>query len=87
MSERFTEDPSLMALLKRNLVTMNKKARHCIVNEIQLIHARQLPAIPLYYPMMTVAHDGRIPWFYTRGGISKGIPFPFNKDALLRETP
>ena len=87
LSERFTEDPRLNALLKKNLEAMDPKKRHKIVDEIQLIHARQIPAIPLYYPMMTVAHDGRVPWFYTRGGISKGIPFPFNKDALIRKEP
>jgi len=84
---RFTESPRLLDLLKRNLETMDLKERHRIVNEIQMIHATLLPSIPLYYPEMVVAHDGQIPWFYTRGGISKGIPFPFNKDALAGNRP
>ena len=83
LSERFTQSSKLLALLKRNLETMDSTKRHRIVNEIQKIHAMLLPAIPLYYPQMAVVHDGRIPWFYTRGGISKGIPFPFNKIALI----
>ncbi len=87
MSERFTESPRLLDLLRRNLETTDLKERHRIVNEIQVIHATLLPAIPLYYPEMVVAHDGQIPWFYTRGGISKGIPFPFNKDALIGDRP
>lgn len=87
LSERFTQSPRLLGLLKRNLETMDLKERHRIVNEIQMIHATLLPAIPLYYPKMVVAHDGKIPWFYTRGGISKGIPFPFNKDALIGNRP
>ena len=87
LSERFTEDPRLLKLLKKSVETIDTKERHRIVNEIQRLHATLLPAIPLYYPEMVVAHDGRIPWFYTRGGISKGIPFPFNKDALIETQP
>ena len=87
LSERFTENPRLLALLKKNIETTDVEERRRIVNEIQFIHATALPSIPLYYPKMVVAHNGQIPWFYTRGGISKGIPFPFNKDALIGRAP
>jgi peptide/nickel transport system substrate-binding protein len=88
LSEKFIQNPKLLDLLKRNLETMDSVKRHRLVNEIQKMHAALLPSIPLYYPQMAVAHDGRISWFYTRGGISKGIPFPFNKTALVeKKTP
>jgi peptide/nickel transport system substrate-binding protein len=45
-----------------------------------------LPAISLYYPASMAAYnpDKGIVWFYTKGGISKGIPIPQNKMSLIK---
>ncbi|MEA1864168.1 MAG: hypothetical protein U9N46_03055, partial [Euryarchaeota archaeon] len=44
-----------------------------------------VPAISLYYPTQYYAYDpdAGVEWFYTTGGIAKGIPIPQNKLALL----
>ncbi|NOR48993.1 MAG: hypothetical protein GQ533_13290, partial [Methanosarcinaceae archaeon] len=44
------------------------------------------PAISLYYPTWYYAYnpDAGVEWFYTIGGIAKGIPIPQNKIAMLK---
>ncbi|MFP4213306.1 MAG: ABC transporter substrate-binding protein [Desulfohalobiaceae bacterium] len=86
-SARFDENQELNRLLEEQLREMDKAERKKIVMRIQELHARELPAIPLYYPDTTAAYnpDKGIAWFYTRGGISKGIPIPQNKMSLIPE--
>lgn len=86
-SARFDENQELNRLLEEQLREMDRDKRKEIVMRIQELHARELPAIPLYYPDTLAAYnpDKGIEWFYTRGGISKGIPIPQNKMSLTPE--
>ncbi len=85
-SARFDENPELNALIKEQMLEMDHERRKELVYKIQEVYARDLPAISLYYPDSYAAYnpDKGIEWFYTRGGISKGIPIPQNKMALIR---
>ncbi len=78
---------AMMAALNQSFSTqlyvMDETRRHQIVAEIQERLAQELPTLPLYYTTQYYAHDGRVPWFSTAGGIAKGIPVCFNKIALL----
>ena len=51
-------------------------------------YAEALPAISLYYPDSLSAYnpDKGIVWYYTPGGISKGIPIPQNKMSLIKNS-
>ncbi len=64
---------------------MDPEKRRAAVYEAQNVYAKELPAISLYYPTSYYAYDpdAGVEWFYTIGGISKGIPIPQNKLALL----
>jgi len=73
----------LSRLLAGQLFILDDPSRRKLVAEIQEKLAEELPTLPLYYPTQYFAHDGRVPWFFTRGGIAKGIPIYFNKIALL----
>jgi peptide/nickel transport system substrate-binding protein len=73
----------LSQVLSPQLFTLDDHRRLHLVAEIQEKLAEELPTLPLYYPTQYFAHDGRVPWFFTRGGIAKGIPIYFNKSALL----
>lgn len=86
-SARYDQNQELNRLLEQQLLEMDRDKRKEIVMRIQEIHARELPAIPLYYPDTLAAYnpDQGIEWFYTPGGISKGIPIPQNKMALIGE--
>lgn len=70
-------------LLTEQLYTLDESKRRQLVARVQEQLAQELPAVPLYYPTWFLGHDGRVPWFFTRGGIAKGIPVFFNKMALL----
>jgi peptide/nickel transport system substrate-binding protein len=85
-SARYDADPELNRLLEAQMLEMNPDRRREIVHRIQAIHAEALPAIPLYYPASLSAYhpDKGITWFYTKGGISKGIPIAQNKMSLIR---
>ncbi|MFO7885439.1 MAG: ABC transporter substrate-binding protein [Desulfobacteraceae bacterium] len=85
-SARFDADPELNRLLKEQMREMDPAERKKIVFKIQEMYADQLPAISLYYPDTMAAYnpDCRVTWFYTRGGIGKGIPIPQNKISLIR---
>jgi peptide/nickel transport system substrate-binding protein len=65
---------------------MDQEKRKSIVFKIQKVYADDLPAISLYYPASMAAYnpDKGIVWFYTKGGISKGIPISQNKMSLIR---
>jgi len=85
-SARFDEDPEVTALLEEQMVEMNEEKRKKIVYRIQEAYAQALPAISLYYPdSMSAYHPEKgIVWYYTKGGISKGIPIPQNKMSLIK---
>jgi peptide/nickel transport system substrate-binding protein len=74
-------------LLEEQLYAGNLDRRQQLVAQIQELLAAELPALPLFYPTHYMAHDGSVPWFFTRGGIAKGIPIFFNKIALLTAAP
>ena len=64
---------------------MDASKRLEAVHEAQNVYARELPAISLYYPTWYYAYnpEAGVEWFYTIGGIAKGIPIPQNKLALI----
>jgi peptide/nickel transport system substrate-binding protein len=85
-SARYDISPELNRLLEEQMLEMDDDLRKTIVQSIQKVYAEELPAISLYYPDSLSAYnpDKGIVWFYTKGGISKGIPIPQNKMALIR---
>lgn len=85
-SARYDACPELTALIDAQMTEMDPEKRRHLVYEIQAVYAREMPAISLYYPVTLAAFnpDKGITWFYTRGGIAKGVPIPQNKLALIR---
>ncbi len=85
-SARYDANPKLIELLEKQISEMDPEKRKVIVYEIQKVYAQDLPAISLYYPEGTAAYNPEkgIEWFYTKGGISKGIPIPQNKLSLIK---
>ena len=72
-------------LADRQLVTADVAARRRILERMQAIVARDLPALALYYP--TVSHVSRTRafdrWYLTPGGFAGGLPGVLNKHALI----
>jgi len=85
-SAKFDSSEELNRLLENQMVEMEPAKRKKIVFRIQEVYAEEIPAIPLYYPDSMAAYNPvkNVKWFYTRGGISKGIPIPQNKMSLIR---
>jgi peptide/nickel transport system substrate-binding protein len=85
-SARYDGCPELNALLEAQMTEMDPEKRKRLVFDIQAVYAREIPAISLYYPVTLAAFnpDKGVKWFYTRGGIAKGVPIPQNKLALIR---
>ena len=85
-SARYDANPELARLLDAQIPEMDAAQRKLLVQRIQVLHAEDLPAIPLYHPQSMAAYHPQkgIQWFFTKGGISKGVPIPQNKMALLR---
>jgi peptide/nickel transport system substrate-binding protein len=84
-SARYDDDPELNRLMEAQMLEMNQDKRKALVYKIQEVYAENLPAISLYYPESMAAYnpDKGIVLYYTRGGISKGIPIPQNKMSLI----
>ena len=82
---RYNESEELNELLDDLMHEMDPEKRLAAVYEAQNVYARELPAISLYYPTSYYAYDPDVgvEWFYTTGGIAKGIPIPQNKLALI----
>jgi peptide/nickel transport system substrate-binding protein len=85
-SARYDVNPELSRLLEAQMLEMDEERRKALVHRIQAVYAEDLPAISLYYPASMAAYnpDKGIVWFYTKGGISKGIPIPQNKMSLIK---
>jgi len=85
-SARFGANEELLKLLKAQIAEMDCSRRKAIVYKIQEIYAHELPAISLYYPASMAAYDPKkgIRWYYTKGGISLGIPIAQNKMSLVK---
>jgi len=85
-SARYDANQELNLLLEAQMTEMDETRRREIVFKIQELYAADMPAISLYYPQGMAAYNPEkgIEWFYTRGGISKGIPIPQNKMSLIR---
>ncbi len=83
---RYDKCEELNSLLDDLMHEMDPVKRQEAVFEAQNVYARELPALSLYYPTWYYAYnpDAGIDWFYTTGGIAKGIPIPQNKIAMLR---
>jgi peptide/nickel transport system substrate-binding protein len=73
----------LSQLLEMQLHTLDEPARRKLVDQIQELLANELSALPLCYPTQYLAHNGQVNWFFTKGGVAKGVPTFFNKSALL----
>ena len=82
---RYNKSEELNELLDDLMHEMDPEKRLAAVYEAQNVYARELPAISLYYPTSYYAYDPDVgvEWFYTTGGIAKGIPIPQNKLALI----
>ncbi|MEA1865025.1 MAG: ABC transporter substrate-binding protein, partial [Euryarchaeota archaeon] len=80
---RYNKSEELNSLLDDLMHEMDPEKRLAAVYEAQNVYARELPAISLYYPTQYYAYDpdAGVEWFYTTGGIAKGIPIPQNKLA------
>jgi peptide/nickel transport system substrate-binding protein len=85
-SARYEANQELNRLLDAQMSEMDTRKRREIVFRIQEIYAVDLPAVSLYYPPGVAAYNAEkgIEWFYTPGGIGKGIPIPQNKMSLVR---
>jgi len=85
-SARFGANKELHRLLKAQLAEMDMAKRKALVYRIQEIYADEVPAISLYYPASMAAYNPKkgIRWYYTRGGISIGIPIAQNKMSLIK---
>lgn len=84
-SARFDKNPELTLLLEKQLMEMDEENRRRLVFRIQELLAEEVPALPLYYPANLSAYRAEkgIAWYYTKGGLGKGVPIPQNKQALL----
>jgi peptide/nickel transport system substrate-binding protein len=82
---RYNKSEELNELLNDLMHEMDPEKRRAAVHEAQNVYARELPSISLYYPTWYYAYnpDAGVEWFYTIGGIAKGIPIPQNKLALI----
>jgi peptide/nickel transport system substrate-binding protein len=66
--------------------TMGEEKRRRLVWQLQQILAEDLPVLTLYHPKIWCVYDPAKldTWFYTKGGISTGIPTEQNKLVFLR---
>jgi len=85
-SARFGANKELLKLLKAQIAEMDTAKRRALVYKIQEIYADEVPAISLYYPTSMAAYNSKkgIRWYYTKGGISIGIPIAQNKMSLIK---
>jgi len=79
------EDQEFDNLAQRQRVTSAVSERHRIIARMQQIVARELPALPLYYPTLYSVFRREVfdQWYFTPGGFAGGLPGVFNKQVLV----
>jgi peptide/nickel transport system substrate-binding protein len=85
-SSRYSEDEELNQLLASQVSELDQEKRKALIDRIQVVHAQDLPALPLYYSTSYWAHDGLIDLFYSKRGVANGIPIALNKISFLGKT-
>jgi peptide/nickel transport system substrate-binding protein len=85
-SARYTEDQKLNELLNKEVSEMDPDQRREFIDEIQVIYAQDLPALPLYYADSYWAHDGKVDMYYTKQGIANGVPIAQNKLSFVKSS-
>lgn len=83
-SARYTANSKLNELLDEEVSETDPEKRKDLVNQIQVIHAQDLPRLPLYYADTYWAHNGRVDMYYTKQGIANGIPLALNKLGFVK---
>ncbi|OPY48811.1 MAG: putative ABC transporter periplasmic-binding protein [Methanosaeta sp. PtaU1.Bin060] len=83
-SARYSADQKLNDLLSQEVSETDTAKRKELVDEVQAVHAQDLPALPLYYSNSYFAHDGELNMYYTRQGIANGIPIAENKLSFVK---
>jgi peptide/nickel transport system substrate-binding protein len=84
-SARYTANTELNQLLDDQLHEMDTDTRLKMVQQAEALYAEDVPAITLYHPDWYWAHNGKVDWYYTDGGVASGIPIPLNKMSLLKK--
>ena len=82
-SARYTENPELNELLEQEVAENDEQKRKALIDQIQVIHAQELPVLPLYYADTYWAHDGTVNMYYTKQGIANGVPLALNKQIFV----
>ena len=83
-SARYFENQELNDLLKQEVSEMDPDRRRELVDEIQVVHAQDLPTLPLYYADSYWAHDDMVNMYYTKRGIAMGTPIAQNKQSFVK---
>lgn len=83
-SARYTEDQKLNDLLDQEVSEMDPAKRKELIDEVQVVYAQDLPALPLYYADSYWAHDDKVNMYYTKQGIANGIPIAQNKLSFVK---
>ncbi len=83
-SVRYREDDRLTSLLEDQRMETDEDERAEMISEAQELYAEDLPALTLYYPRWYWAHNAEVALYFTRGGISIGVPIPLNKRPSSR---
>ncbi|MDQ6750252.1 MAG: ABC transporter substrate-binding protein [Actinomycetota bacterium] len=78
-------NPEFDRLAGEQLVAHGEGERRRIIARMQHLVARDLPALPLYYPNLYNVFRKRAfdRWYYTPGGVASGVPTVFNKQVLV----
>jgi peptide/nickel transport system substrate-binding protein len=82
-SARYAENQDLNNLLNEQVSEMDPDKREQLVDQIQVIHAQDLPTLSLYYADSFWAYDGLIDMYYTKRGIAMGTPIAQNKLSFV----
>lgn len=83
-SARYSADQKLNDLLSQEVSEMDPNRREELVDEVQVLFAQDLPALPLYYADSYWANDGKIDMYYTKQGVANGIPIAQNKLSFVK---
>ncbi|MCG8482694.1 MAG: ABC transporter substrate-binding protein [Clostridia bacterium] len=82
-SDQYYQSQKMIDLLNQQLSAVDSEERHKIIKELQKIYVEELPSYHIYFSKFVYAHNDKIDLYYTKDGVSIGIPLALNKMCFM----
>jgi peptide/nickel transport system substrate-binding protein len=83
-SDQYHKSEKINQLLTQQLSAVDTEERKEILKEFQKIYVEELPSYHIYFSEFVFAHNDKVELYYTKEGVSIGVPLALNKMIFVK---